>query len=213
MTSAAKASVRKNPSPAVERDDLRNRAVIERAGERDRGERAERGAAQGHAGRADRDDRQQARDRRPEPRRPFVHAERAEGGGRHPVLERRLLEILEAVQARRHPVAAKRHFARDLTVAAFVRVKQAVAAEVREPHRDDRERDRRENGARGEERGCRHRNGGRARGRPGGPRGERPIVPWQGHRLDGHRASPPRLRLTGATRRVAGASRVGYDAA
>ena len=46
--------------------------------------------------------------------------ERLEARRRQPVLQRRLLEVLEAVEPRRHPVAADRHLARDLGVAAFV---------------------------------------------------------------------------------------------
>ena len=63
---------------------------------------------------------ERAAQRDPEPRLPFADAERLEGKRRHPHLERRLLEVLEAVVADRDPVAAGQHLARDLGVAAFV---------------------------------------------------------------------------------------------
>ena len=83
--------------------------------------------------------REKAGDGGRQPRGPFVHAERVEGRGAEPVLQRRLLEVLEAVQARREPVAADGHLARDLGVAPLVGVLQVARVERREP-RDERRR-------------------------------------------------------------------------
>ena len=52
------------------------------------------------------------------------------GGGRQPVLDRRLLEVLEVVQARRHPVAGRRHLARNLGVTSLVRDARRRASSV-----------------------------------------------------------------------------------
>src|SRR5205085_353256 len=59
--------------------------------------------------------------------------------GRRPVLQRRLLEVPEAVQARRQPVAARHHLARDLAIAALVRLVERPDGERAEPQ--DREQD------------------------------------------------------------------------
>ena len=64
---------------------------------------------------------------------PFVLAEQLEGGGGRPVLQRRLLEVLDAVQARRQPVAGGDHLARDFGVAALVGFDQLAIVETAEP--------------------------------------------------------------------------------
>src|SRR4051812_16222403 len=66
-----------------------------------------------------------------------MDAESVVGCGRDPVLEGRLLEILDAVETRRQPIAGGHHFTRNLGVAAFVGVDQPAVLEIREP--DQRE--------------------------------------------------------------------------
>ena len=75
------------------------------AGERQRGENPR--SAWREATRRERreGDAQQAGDRGPQPRGPLVEAEQREHGRGRPVLQRRLLEVLDAVQPRRDPVA------------------------------------------------------------------------------------------------------------
>ena len=81
-----------------------------------------------------RDDHEdEAGQRGPQPRRPLVGREDPEGERREPVLERRLLEVLEPVEARRDVVAAREHFARDLGVARFVRPEERACLERAEP--------------------------------------------------------------------------------
>jgi len=70
---------------------------------------------------------------RPQPGSPFAFAESLVSGGSHPVLKRRLLEIFDAVQARRDPVSGHRHFTRNFRVASFVRTHQVAIVEVAEP--------------------------------------------------------------------------------
>src|SRR5439155_4143477 len=60
-------------------------------------------------------------------------AERGERGRRHPVLQGRLLEVLLAIQARREPVAAFDHLARNLRVATFVGLDEVAITEIAEP--------------------------------------------------------------------------------
>ena len=72
-------------------------------------------------------------ERGPQARDPVAQPEDLERGRGGPVLQRRLLEVLQAVQARRQPVAARHHLARDLGVAAFVGVEQIALPEVGEP--------------------------------------------------------------------------------
>src|SRR6266850_1675155 len=71
-----------------------------------------------------------AGERSPQPCRPVRDFEQREERGGGPVLQRRLLEVLEAVQARRDPVAARHHLARDLGVAALVGVVERPHAEI-----------------------------------------------------------------------------------
>ena len=118
----------------VEGQQVREPRVPDAAREHERREDAGVAPRQPRGGEAHRDDRQEPRERRRQPRRPLVHAERVEGRGAQPVLERRLFEVLEVVQARRHPVAADRHLARDLGVPAFVRVLQPAHVERPEPY-------------------------------------------------------------------------------
>ena len=53
------------------------------------------------------------------------------GGG--PVLQRRFFEIFQIVQARRDPVAAGHHLARNLGVTAFIRLDQVTIFQIAEP--------------------------------------------------------------------------------
>ena len=69
----------------------------------------------------------------PQARGPFVLSEHAEGHGGRPVLQRRLLEIFVPVQARREPVAARDHLARNLGVAPLVGLHQVPITEIAEP--------------------------------------------------------------------------------
>ena len=47
-------------------------------------------------------------------RNPVMHAENFKGDGDHPVDERRLFEVGDAIQARRHPIARSQHIPSDL---------------------------------------------------------------------------------------------------
>ena len=76
---------------------------------------------------------EQRRQRRPQPRGPRLHAERLVRHGGHPVLERRLLEVLEAVKTRRQPIARHHHLARNLGVAPLVRMNDRPVVGAREP--------------------------------------------------------------------------------
>ena len=76
---------------------------------------------------------EKAGQRGPQARAPGALPEGLERGRGRPVLQRRLLEVLEPVQARGEPVAAGDHLARDLGVAALVGVEQVALAEIGEP--------------------------------------------------------------------------------
>jgi len=65
-----------------------------------------------------------------------VLAEEAETRRRGPVSQRRLLEVLDAVEARRDEIAALRHLARDLGIAPFVRLDELAVVECAEPAAD-----------------------------------------------------------------------------
>ncbi len=66
-------------------------------------------------GHARRDPAEQDREQRHgEPRGPVMHAEEGEGNGDGPVFEGRFLEVFDAIEARRHPVAGSEHVAGDL---------------------------------------------------------------------------------------------------
>ena len=75
----------------------------------------------------------------PQPGRPCMLAEQGVGRRRGPVLQRGFFERLDAVQARRGPVAARHHFARDFGVAPLVRVDQLAIFDVRKPNRREGE--------------------------------------------------------------------------
>jgi hypothetical protein len=139
ITSALKAQPQEERETGIERHDLGDARVPERRGEHERRIRAEGDATQRVAGRAERHYARNPASAGPQPRRPFVHAEDPIGGGRQPVLKRRLLEVLEAVEARRHPVAGGRHLAGDLGIATLVGMHEAPRIEGGEP--EDRERD------------------------------------------------------------------------
>ena len=63
---------------------------------------------------------QQAPQQRRQPRRPLVIAEHGQRGGGDPVEQRRLVEIGQAVQRGREPMARTQHFPGDADIAAFV---------------------------------------------------------------------------------------------
>src|SRR5439155_25589063 len=69
----------------------------------------------------------------PQPRAPLREAECLVRHGRRPVLQRRLLEVLQAVEMRRDPVTAREHLARDLGVAALVGIEERADLQGREP--------------------------------------------------------------------------------
>ena len=77
-------------------------------------------------------------ERGPQPRLPFADAERLERERRHPIWKRGLLEVLEAVVARRHPVAGGHHLAGDLGVAPLVGAEQMARVEGQKPDAGDR---------------------------------------------------------------------------
>ncbi len=78
-------------------------------------------------------DAQKARQPRPQFRHPRLHAEGCVAERRDPVLQRRLLEIHDTVETRRHPVAGNQHLARNFGVPRFVGLRQNGIAEGDEP--------------------------------------------------------------------------------
>jgi len=84
---------------------------------------------------ADDEDREPGREHGRESRCSFGRAEHREAACGHPVLQRRLLEIFEAVEARRQEIVRDEHLARYLGVASFVRMLQGASAEIDEPQR------------------------------------------------------------------------------
>ena len=89
------------------------------------------------------DEKQQHREKsgqgRPDARGPFVLTENGIGRGSGPVLQRRLLEILEVVEPRRDPIAACRHLARNFRIASLVGPDQHPIVEDPEPDRGEDE--------------------------------------------------------------------------
>ena len=128
----------------VERVEMPEQEIGERAGEGGRGEQA--GAAIPQPGAREAHDQHagEAGQRGPQSRRPLARAERHVGGRGGPVLQRRLLEVLQAVQAWGQPVAGRDHLARDLGIAAFVRLDQFAVAESAEPDQRQQQRQDRE---------------------------------------------------------------------
>jgi hypothetical protein len=121
----------------VERVDARHDDEVRARQQRQRAEGA-RVAAEERPPREPCDDhRAEAGQRGPEARGPFRGAEGLVCRGGGPVLERRLLEVGEAVQPRRHPVAGREHLARDLGVAALVRMRERPVCQLDEPERQD----------------------------------------------------------------------------
>src|SRR5215813_4300499 len=80
----------------------------------------------------------------PQPSDPLAHSERLVSGGGDPVLKGRLLEILDAIQPRCHPITARDHLARDLGVTALIGMYETAEVEIGEPEQceDDQQRDR-----------------------------------------------------------------------
>ena len=78
----------------------------------------------------------QARERQPhapQPRAPLLEAECPVRRGRRPVLQRRLFEVLQAIEPWSDPVTAREHLARDLGVTALVGIEERAHLEGREP--------------------------------------------------------------------------------
>ncbi len=82
---------------------------------------------------ADEHNAQEPGHRGPEAGRPLVDAEDRIRRRGDPVLQGGLLEILDAVQPRRDPVAPRNHLARDFGVSALVRMDQAAVVEAAKP--------------------------------------------------------------------------------
>ncbi len=82
----------------------------------DRQSRIEAGQfRKGPCGHSRRDPAEQNREQRHgQPRGPVVHAENGEGNGNAPIFERRLLEVFDAIEARRNPIARSEHVAGNL---------------------------------------------------------------------------------------------------
>ncbi len=141
---AARAHGQEEAHAHIERDDLPEQQVQQRRRQdgRARGRRAPAAIGRQRPGRDS--DAAQPEQQRPQARAPCLHAERLEGGGGGPVLQRRFFEVLQVVQARRDPVAGDDHLARDLGVAALVRAEQGGALEQvvrpqRGKHGDERD--------------------------------------------------------------------------
>ena len=117
---------------AAARDDQRRE---EDCGREQRGRGREEAARE-----KEHDQRAQGRrERDRQPHRERVLAESRERRGIQPVTQDRLLEVADAVEVRRDPIAREDHLARDLAVANFVRRRERPHAERREV--DDREQD------------------------------------------------------------------------
>ncbi len=159
ITSGAEGERQEEREPGVQGDDLGDAGVPECRGEYESRIRAERDAAQCVARGSDREDTEESGKRGPQARGPLVYAEGSKGGGRQPVLEGRLLEILEGVEAWRHPVARRGHLARDLGIATLVRMHEMPRREGGEPKHRQRDEQRPEG------------RGGRRPGERGGAEG------------------------------------------
>ncbi len=99
-------------------------------------------AVEAAPGDIDGEDAQKREESGSEAERPLLRPEEAERRRLEPVEEGRLLEVLDPVQARRHPVAGRHHLPRDLGIAPLVRRPQGPPAEVRaveEGHPEDEE--------------------------------------------------------------------------
>src|SRR2546422_7586854 len=94
--------------------------AIEAARQRERRIGADRGSGNSPSCVTDGERGEPSGKRRYEARGAFAYAERVEASRGEPVLQGRLFEILEPVEARRHPVVRDRHFASDLGIASFV---------------------------------------------------------------------------------------------
>ena len=81
----------------------------------------------------DEQDAQESRQRRPQSGSPMMNTECVVGSGGDPVLQRRLFEVLDAIQSRGHPVPGYGHLAGDLGVAAFVGMHQPAVVETGKP--------------------------------------------------------------------------------
>lgn len=118
----------------VRREQPREREKAEARDEHERAAfrhlRAEEPATDRHG----EQDHAERRESRGQTRGPFIEAKRAQAQRRGPVEQRRFLEMLEAVQGRHEPFAARRHLAADLGVAPFVGLIEAARAEEKREH-------------------------------------------------------------------------------
>ena len=104
----------------VEHQHRREDVVERRSREHQRRQQPGSPAEQAQSGEIDQGATTQPEEPGPQPQRPLVHPERGDRRRGQPVHQGRLLEVLDAVEARRHPIAGRRHLARDLGVARFV---------------------------------------------------------------------------------------------
>ena len=79
-----------------------------------------------------------------ETHRELGRAEERHRRGDRPVVERRFLEVEDAVQARGHEVVRGEHLARNLAVAAFVRLEERDHAGLEDEQQDREEQERKE---------------------------------------------------------------------
>jgi len=112
----------------------------QRPGEQRPGPESSRFAPHAPGREGDGEDRAQRRERGVQAGCEFVVPEQLEGERRRPVLERGLFDVHEAVQMRHDPVAARDHLARNLGVAALVRIEQRPERQHREPEDGDQPR-------------------------------------------------------------------------
>ena len=121
----------------VQREDMSVEHVPRATAERGGAVQAQQRTAEPQTHVADKQNAQESRQCGPHPCRPMMNAEDRVGGSGYPVLQCRLLEILEAVKSRREPVAADRHLARNFRVSALVRVHQSPIVEIGKPDRGE----------------------------------------------------------------------------
>ncbi|CAB3770302.1 hypothetical protein LMG29739_05748 [Paraburkholderia solisilvae] len=131
----------------VERVEVAHQVPVRRACEHDCREEAGGRIEHARAGEADQQHAREAGQRGIEARLPFAEAEPREGECVGPGLQRRLLEILVAVIARRDPVAGHEHLARHFGITAFVAWQQVAPAERHEPDQRERDQQEQDNGA------------------------------------------------------------------
>src|SRR5579871_5872139 len=176
----------------VERRHARHAEVVERAALNDQGTATGTRAVESAPDSAGQQQPCKTTQGGPETHGPGVDTDQLLSDRGRPVLQRRLLEIEDAVEARRDPIAADQHLARDLPVTPLVRIEQRRHAQRRKPQRHQQhpgkraERQNATHGFRGAAEGSAR--GGRVSGvpecqAPAPPEGlphDRSVVVWQG---------------------------------